>query len=102
MVTRARIDPCQTPTILEPCLRRTAKSVPVVFDDEVQPTSDKPELDSGMRGCGVAMNVGQALLHYSQQRALQFVRKRVAFCMHAKVNVYPSASRIPFEVLLQS
>src|SRR5688572_27665462 len=81
IMTSARIDPCQTPTILEPCLRRTAKSVPVVFDDEVQPTSDKPELDSSARCCGVPMNVGQTLLHNPQQRKLQFEGERVRFCV---------------------
>jgi hypothetical protein len=81
IMTSARIDPGKPTTKLKPCLRRTAKSVPVVFDDEVQPTSDKPELDSSARCCGVPMNVGQTLLHNPQQRKLQFEGERVRFCV---------------------
>jgi hypothetical protein len=88
IMTSARIDPGKTTTKLKPCLRRTAKSVPVVFDDKVQPTSDKAKLDSSARCCGVPMNVGQALLHNPQQRALHFVWKRVGFRTQAKINVY--------------
>ena len=88
MVTGARIDPGKTTTKLKSCLRRATKSVPVVFDDKVQPISDKPELDSSARCCGVPMNVGQALLHNPQQRALHFVWKRVGFRTQAKINVY--------------
>ena len=88
IMTSARIDPGKTTTKLKLCLWRTAKFVPVVFDDEVQPTSDKLDLDGSMRCRGVAMNVGQALLHNPQQRALHFVWKRVGFCTQAKVNGY--------------
>ena len=102
IMTSARIDPGKTTTKLKPCLRRTAKSVPVVFDDKVQPISDKPELDSSARCCGVPMRVGQAFLHNPQQRALQFVGKCVGFCTEPKVNGYACASRVGFDVLLQS
>ena len=88
IMTSARIDPGKTTTKLKPCLHRTAKSAPVVLDDKVQPSSDRPELDGHMRCCGVAVDVGQTLLHNPQQRALHFVWKRVGFRTQAKINVY--------------